>query len=115
VDYCTIEFVHSSNKALTVRFVLASRLESNGLWEPYARCASTGPKRTDLDLFSKLDLGELPNWSHADSDEWARVLVSGPWSDFPKVKLDDVKKLSNPKIFVAQLIFKDPLEKEGAS
>lgn len=115
VDYCTIEFAHSSDKALTVRFVLASHLKSNGLWEPYARCASTGPKRTDLDLFSKLALEKLPNWSHVDSDEWARVLVSGPWSDFPKVKLDDVKKLSNPKIFVAQLIFKDPLEKEGAS
>ena len=84
------------------------------MWEPYARCASAGPKRTDLDLFSKPDLGELQNWSHVDGDEWARVLVSGPWADFPKIKLDDGKTLSNPKIFVAQLIFKDPLDKEEA-
>ena len=111
VDFCSIEYVHPSNNAITVRFVLASRLNSNGLREPYARCASTGPKRTDLDSFSETTLEKLQNWSHADRDEWARVSISGPWHDFPPF---DDSALSKPWIFLAQVTFKDPLDKKEA-
>ena len=104
-DHCTVEFAHPSNDTLTIRFVFATWLRGNGLWEPCARCASTGSQRTVLDGGSQTALGKPQNWSSMDDDDYAQVVISDPLSDFP---MSNSSALSKMRIFVAQIIFKDP-------
>lgn len=107
VYYCTVEFTHYSKNAPAIQFIIASHYTDNEQWEPYARCFSTGSRRTTLRHFSENALETLQDWSHECMDDLAYVQTNGPWSDFTEFSSE---VLCKTRIFVAQLCFKDLLK-----